>query len=134
MQGEVFTCLNITTLLSILDGIQSGRGPTCLGGSKADNKRLSGESINISWSIIWVLILANDCNCISPADKHITTSTLLAVLRLNILVYGATKWHEYRHTRFSSPVHKHILLLVVPPAQSPTGHSFILIFSVIAEY
>lgn len=49
-------------------GILGVRGLTCLGGFEADNKRLSGESINISWSIIWILILVSDSHRISPAN------------------------------------------------------------------
>lgn len=46
---------------------------TCLWGFEADDKRLSGESIHISWSIIRVLILASDGRCVSPAHRHSAT-------------------------------------------------------------
>lgn len=74
VQGKVFKCLNIITGFVILEGNLSVRKLTCLAGFEADNKRLSGESINISWFIIWVLILASDRHCISPA--HIQTNTV----------------------------------------------------------
>lgn len=44
----------------------SSRGLTCFGGFKAHDKRLPGESINISRFIIWVLILASERHRVSP--------------------------------------------------------------------
>lgn len=60
---------------------------TSLGGFEADNKRLSGESINISWSIIWVLILASDFHRVSP--EHIQTKKLVPAMFVLV-----EKWHN----------------------------------------
>lgn len=92
-EGCRFRCFYMTTISisSSLIGILSVRELTCLWGSEADNKRLSGEGINVSWLIIWVLILAGDGHCIGPAhirDKH------LHFRRVNISVCRAAKWHK----------------------------------------
>lgn len=73
-------------------GNLSVRELTRLGGFEADDKRLSGESIDISWSIIWVLILARDCHRVSP--ESIQTNTLQPVMSSCV---GA-KWRERRHS------------------------------------
>lgn len=56
-------------------GILGVREPTCLGRCEADNKGLSGESINVSWSIIRILILASECHRISPAKIQTNMGT-----------------------------------------------------------
>lgn len=61
-------------------GILSVRELTCLGGFEADNKRLSGESINISGLIIRVLILASDFDCTCPV--HNQTNKLQPVFKM----------------------------------------------------
>lgn len=64
---------------------------TCLGGLEADDKRLSGKSIDISRSIIWVLILASDCHCVSP--ESIQTKSLQPMM----LSYFGAKQLRHRY-------------------------------------
>lgn len=62
------------------------RGPTCAVRSEADNKGLSGESVDVSWFIIRVLVLVHDPHRLPPAHIQVQWSqTPSLYLHLGVL-------------------------------------------------
>lgn len=67
---------------------------TCLWGSEADDKRLSGEGVHVSGAIIRGLILSCDCHHVRPEHANIM-STHEAAGRAE---HGAASPHLYTNT------------------------------------
>lgn len=77
--NAVFVCFSFSWMRNL-----SVRVLTCPGGFEAYNKRLPGEGINIAWFNIWILILVNECHCVSPAhhQRHSAAPALVSVKKL----------------------------------------------------